>query len=68
MTIRQGYTNMQDGTTLLHTHVVTSAQDLTVLGDQAGADGDAALSSTLLGLFHGCYETGVLLHSGYCSN
>lgn len=57
---------MQDGATLLHAHVVATTQDLAVLGDQAGADGDAALGRTLPCLLHSCDETGVLLH-GDCA-
>jgi hypothetical protein len=54
---------MQDGATLLHTHVVATTQDLAVLGDQARSDGDAALGRTLPRFLHSCDETGVLLHS-----
>lgn len=57
---------MQDGATLLHAHVVATTQDLAVLRHQAGADGDAALGSTLPCLLHSCNETGVLLH-GDCT-
>jgi hypothetical protein len=56
---------MQHRATLLHAHVVASTQDLAILRDQAGANGDAALGGALFRLFHSRDETGVLLHSYY---
>lgn len=53
---------MQNGAALLHTHVMTSAQDLAILGNQDGTDGHAALGSTLLCLFHSSDEAWVLVH------
>lgn len=56
---------MQHGATLLHAHIVASTQDLAILRDQAGTNGDAALGGALFRLFNSRDETRVLLHSDY---
>ena len=55
-------TDMQHGATLLHTHVMASAQDLAVLGHQTGTNRNAALGVALLCLLHSCDESGFLAH------
>lgn len=50
---------MQSGAALLDSHVVTSSQDGSVLGDQARADGYPALVVSRLRLLYSRAEAGV---------
>lgn len=58
------WTNMQNGAALLHAHVMTSAQDLAILGHQGSANRNTALGGTFLRLLHGSNEARVLVHGG----
>lgn len=53
---------MQDGASLLHPHIMTAAQDLTILGDQASTNGNAALRGALSRLLYSSNKSGVLFH------
>lgn len=55
-------TDMQHGAALLHAHIMTSAQDLAIFGDQTSTNGNAALGVALLCLLHGSDESGFLVH------
>jgi hypothetical protein len=55
-------TDMQHGAALLHAHIMASAQDLAIFGDQTSANRNAAFGVALLCLLHGSDESGFLVH------
>lgn len=48
---------MYSSTALLHAHIVTSTQDLSIFAHETRSDGNATFSSTFLGLLQSDLET-----------
>ena len=55
-------TYMNSWAALLHTHVMTSTENLAIGAHQTGSNGYASLSSTLLRLLQCSSETCILFH------
>ena len=54
-----------NGAALLHAHVMSAAEDLAILGNQRGANGDTPLGGTGLGFLDSSNESGVLVHGDW---
>lgn len=57
---------MQSSTSLLESHVVAAAKDLSILGDEACADRHAAFGLALASLFDGSDESWISFHFDQC--